>query len=61
MGVAAILVMCPEPFKLNFVPASSGVSIWKGDVHEEAILAPLWGQKMKIALHKFLLITLLEQ
>ena len=33
----------------------------KGYVHLEAILAPLWGQKIKIALHKFLLIGLLEQ
>ena len=27
MGVAAILVMWPEPFELTFVPASQGVSI----------------------------------
>ena len=32
-----------------------------GYVHWEAILAPLWGQKIKVALHKFLLISLLEQ
>ena len=34
---------------------------FKGDVHLEAILAPLWDQKVKVALHKFLLISLLEQ
>ena len=27
MGVAAILVMWPEPFEQTFVPASKGVSI----------------------------------
>ena len=28
MGVAAILVMWPEPFEQTFVPASKGVFIW---------------------------------
>ena len=28
MGMAAILVMWPEPFEQTFVPASQGVSIW---------------------------------
>ena len=28
MGVAAILVMWPEPFEQTFVPASLGVHIW---------------------------------
>ena len=32
----------------------------KGYVHSEAILAALWGQKMKIAFHKFLIVSLLE-
>ena len=28
MGIAAILVMCPGPFKQTFVPLSKGGSAW---------------------------------